>query len=407
MNIDIKYVKIGKIFNSSFLILHRKEAVMGKSLNGKELGKNICQRKDGSYMARFMNRFGKRQTIYAKTLNEVRTKLREEQYKDEKEVNVVTKDITLDEWYKIWMDTCKQGCRASTKESYATHYKRVQDDLGWRKLTSLNLVILQNAINKLCSDNARKNSKKILVDMFEKAIDTDLLTKNVAKQIVTNLNNEEKKERRVLTISETQKFLKYAEGTYYYNLYVLALETGMRIGELCALSWDDIDLKAKRITVNHTLCYFSKDGKYVFEMHDTKTNNSKRKIPLTEKALIALRKQKIQKQEIVFRGKIAPEGYENLVFVTKNNKPTQESIVEECISLVIKRIQKDNVGFEKFTPHTMRHTFATRALENGVEIKTLSRLLGHGDVQLTYNTYCHVTEDTLAEEMKKMEQKCV
>lgn len=69
---------------------------MGKSLKGKELGKNICQRKDGTYMVRFVNRFGKRQTIYAKTLNELRTKLREEQYRDEKEVNVVTKDITLD-----------------------------------------------------------------------------------------------------------------------------------------------------------------------------------------------------------------------------------------------------------------------------------------------------------------------
>lgn len=73
---------------------------MGKSLNGKELGKNICQRKDGVYMARFINRFGKRQTIYAKTLNEVRIRLKEEQYKDAKEINIVTKDITLDEWYK-------------------------------------------------------------------------------------------------------------------------------------------------------------------------------------------------------------------------------------------------------------------------------------------------------------------
>ncbi|MFW5629493.1 MAG: tyrosine-type recombinase/integrase [Acetivibrio ethanolgignens] len=71
-----------------------------------------------------------------------------------------------------------------------------------------------------------------------------------------------------------------------------------------------------------------------------------------------------------------------------------------------KKIQKDNADFKHFTPHCFRHSFATRALENGVQIKTLSRLLGHGDIQLTYNTYCHVTEDTLVEEMKKME-RCV
>lgn len=382
---------------------------MGKSLNGKELGKNICQRKDGSYMARFTNRFGKRQTIYAKTLNEVRTRLREEQYQDEKEINVVTKDVTLDEWYDIWMNTCKKGCRDSTKRSYETHYKRIKDDLGWRKITSLNLIILQNTFNKLCSDNARKNSKKILVDMLDKAIDTDLLTKNVAKQIITELTKEEKKERRVLTIGETKQFLEYAEGTFYYNLYVLALETGMRIGELCALSWDDIDLKSKNphISVNHTLCYFSKNGKYIFEMHDTKTNNGKRIIPLTKKAINALKKQRIQKQEILLKGKVSPNGYENLVFITKNNKPTQQFLVQECIKLIVDKIQKGNAEFKVFTPHCFRHSFATRALENGMEIKTLSRLLGHGDVNLTYNTYCHVTNDTLVSEMKKMEQMCV
>lgn len=381
---------------------------MGKSLNGKELGKNISQRKDGTYMARFVNRFGKRQTIYAKTLNEVRTRLRNEQYEDEKQVNVVTKSMTLDEWYEIWMGTLKQGCRASTRRTYETCYKRVRKDLGWRKLTTLNLVILQNAINKLHSDNERRDTKRILVDMFGKAVDSDLLVKNIAKQISTKVTNEERKERRVLTIEETDIFLKYAEGAYYYNLFVLALETGMRIGELCGLSWDDVDMTSKlpKLNVNHTLCYFSKDSKYVFEMHDAKTRSGKRMIPLTQKAIEALKKQRIQKYELILKGKVAPKGYENLVFVTRNNKPTQQFIVQECLDLIIKRIQKDGIDFERFSPHCFRHTFATRALENGVEIKTLSRIIGHADVGLTYNTYCHVTTDTLVAEMKKMEM-CV
>ena len=103
--------------------------------------------------------------------------------------------------------------------------------------------------------------------MLEKAIDSNLLIKNYAKQIITVLTKEEKKERRVLTISEAEQFLKQAEGTYYYNLYVVALETGMRIGELMGLTWKDVDLKAKQPTINvrHTLCYFRKDGKYIFE----------------------------------------------------------------------------------------------------------------------------------------------
>ena len=91
---------------------------MGKSLNGKELGKGISQRKDGLYQARFVNRFGKRETICAKTLNEIRHQLKIEQYEDENMLNVISKEMTLDEWYEIWMNTCKKNCRNSTKEIY-------------------------------------------------------------------------------------------------------------------------------------------------------------------------------------------------------------------------------------------------------------------------------------------------
>ena len=154
---------------------------MGKSLNGKEIGKGISQRKDGLYPARFVNCFGKRQTIYAKTLNEIRHQLRTEQYEDDKMLNVINDDMILDEWYEIWMNTCKKNCRNSTKETYAGHYRRVQKRLGWMKLTKLNLIVIQQVFNELRSDNERKNSKKILVDMLEKAIDADLLVKNVAK----------------------------------------------------------------------------------------------------------------------------------------------------------------------------------------------------------------------------------
>ena len=373
---------------------------MGKSLNGKELGNGISQRKDGLYQARFINRFGKRQTIYAKTLNEVRHKLRTEQYNDEKAINVVDKNMTLDEWFDIWLSTCKKNCRSSTKGSYITHYKRIQEELGWRKLTSLNLIVMQEAFNKLKTDNARKNSKKILVDMLNRAVDTDLLVKNVAKQINTVIAKEEKKERRVLTIRETELFLEQAKGTFYENLFILALETGLRVGELSALQWEDIDFKKKVIHVRHTLCYFSKNGKYVFEMHDTKTNNGKRTIPLTAKAINSLKCQKLQKQEIILKGKTAKEEFQNLVFVTKNNQPTQQFLINQCMQLVIQNINKAGIDFSPFTLHTLRHTFATRAIECGMNPKTLQKLLGHGTLQMTMDLYCHVTEDTLFLEME-------
>ena len=380
---------------------------MGKALNGKELGRGITQRKDGLYQGRFVNRFGKKQTIYAKTLNEVRQKLRKEQYEDEKALNVVSKEVTLDEWYLIWMDTCKKNCRASTKETYGRHYHRIKKALGWRKLTSLNLIIMQQAINDLDTDNERRNSKKVLVDMLDKAMDSDLLIKNAAKQINTVISKEEKKERRVLTVSETELFLSEAADAFYYNMFVLALETGMRISELMGLQWSDIDFNKKVLYVRHSLCYFCSGGKYVFEWHDTKTVNGKRTIPLTSRATEALKRQRLLRQKVWLKHAAdAQSEYKDLVFVTKKNRPTQQFIVQECMNLVIKRIQEKQPDFERFSPHCFRHTFATRAIENGMPPKSLQKILGHGSLQLTMDLYCHVTEDTLFEAMKLME-KCV
>lgn len=238
---------------------------MGKSLNGKELGKGISQRKeDGLYVARFVNRFGKRQVLYDKTYNGIGKKMRDAIVADEKAVNVVSSNMTLDEWYDKWIETCKKNCRNNTKETYAKHYKRVKDALGWRKINKLNLVVMQDAINNLNTDNERKNSKKILVDMLDKAVASDLIVKNVAKQIITECTKEEKKPRRVLSKEETKIFLEEAKDSLYYNLFVVALETGMRIGELTGLQWDDIDFNNKLIHVKHSMTYFFKKWEILF-----------------------------------------------------------------------------------------------------------------------------------------------
>lgn len=378
---------------------------MGKSLNGKELGKGISQRKeDGLYIARFINRFGKRQVIYDKTYNGVQKKLREAILADDKEINVVSNNMTLDEWFEKWINTCKKNCRSNTKDTYARHYKRVRKALGWRKLNKLNLVVMQEAINLLKTDNERKNSKKILVDMLEKALASDLITKNVAKQITTEITKEEKKPRRVLTIQETNIFLEEAKDTYYYNLFVVALETGMRIGKLSGLQWEDIDYKNKIIHVKHSMTYFSKDGKYTFELHPTKTNKGMRSIPLTETAIKALKRQYTMKQAFS-NDKEPMNGFENLVFVTKNNRPTTQFLVTECIEGILKKIHTHypDLAFEKFSPHCFRHTFATRWLEAQVPLKTVSAILGHSQLQLTTDLYMHVTQDSLFKGLEQYE----
>jgi integrase len=269
---------------------------------------------------------------------------------------------------------------------------------------------MQEAINDLKTDNERMNSKKILVDMFEKASDANLITKNVAKQINTVITKEEKKDRRVLTVREEELFLEESGNTYYYNLFVVALETGMRIGELAGLQWKDIEFhKNERsiLHVKHSMTYFSNsERKYVFELHQTKTKKGKRDIPLTDKAVQALQNQKLVKQSIIDSGKEPLEGFEELVFVTKNNRPTTQFLVSECMDGVMKKIHKKypDLIFEKITPHCFRHTFATRYLEAGVPFKVVSELLGHTQLQLTTDLYMHATNDFLLDWVERYEQ---
>ena len=386
---------------------------MGKSLAGKELGKGISQRKDGRYQARFTNRFGMRQTIYGQTVNEVCQKLRKAQYEDETQINIVNSDMTLNEWFEIWISTCKSNCRDSSRETYRTSYNRIKDSLGWRKLSRLNLIIMQQAFNELKSDASRKETKKILVDMFDKAVLSDLLQKNIAKQInAIQEADEDFEEPRVLTFEETDLFMEVASRYRYFNEFCLALETGMRIGEILGLKISDLDFKNRTIYVNRTLVYSRCDdkddpmyGKHRFNFHPPKSVKGKRKVYMTEKAYHILKKQIKKKRIIDGKGKKALKGFEDLIFTTRNNTPISPRDTTAVMTLISKKIMLKNPDFQPLTPHTLRHTFATRCIESGVNPKSLQIILGHSTIQITLNLYCHVTDDTLVSEMSKFENQ--
>lgn len=375
---------------------------MGKSLSGKELGLGICQRKDGLYQGRFTNRFGKRETLYDKKLNNLRLRLRKAQIDDNNAANPLKSNMTLDEWYDIWIDTFKRNCRNTTIVEYKGIYKSIKQELGWRKLQTLEPVILQKVLNDLKSDNQRKMVKTILSDILDKAKRNGLISKNPAKHLITQIDNEYPKERRVLSIQETELFLEYSKESRYYNLFVVALETGMRIGELKALYWNDIDFSRRALCVKKTMCLVRGDHGAYFEVHNPKTFSGNRLIPLTNKCIEALMRQKTLNTSTVQKYK--DTNFTNLVFPSKKNQPFHEMVILESIHNVIAKMAADGFYVEKFGPHTFRHTFATRAIENDMNPKTLQRILGHSSLQMTMNLYCHVSDDKLFDEMKKMEK---
>ena len=374
---------------------------MGKSLKGKELGKGISQRNDGLYQASFMNRFGKRQTMYAKTVSEITRLLREAKYNDEHQINVVNNKMTLDEWFEIWMDTCKKNCRNTTKRAYTIQYNRLRKDLGWRKLTSLNLVVLQQASNRLGSDSSRQDCRALLVDMLNRAVESDLLVKNVAPGINTIIDGDEKKERRVLSDAEIDQLISVMQkGGYMYPIVILALNTGMRLGEILGLCWDCVDFDNNLIHITRTLVYLPNHGTPIYEFHFPKTKAGKRDIPMTKEVKSMLRKQQMHKNRISSRHEPMP-GFEDLVFVSKTNRPIHERNVRASLDYYVDQLNKENpdIHFERITPHSFRHSFATKCIARGMKPKVLQKILGHTTLQMTMDLYCHVLDDTVKDEM--------
>lgn len=372
--------------------VYGKEGKMGKSLNGKELGKGITQRKDGLYQARFINRFGKRQTLYGKTISEITKKLRDEQYNDERQLNLVSSGMTLDEWYERWITTCKQHCRDTTLRSYAIQYNRLRPELGWRKLTSLNLVVLQEAFNHLKTDASRSDCRAVLIDMLNRAVESDLLVKNVAYGINTILDDE-----------EIEILLNTKKGCSLQNFLILGLGTGLRMGEMLGLTWDCVDFDNGIIKVRQTLAYLPNNGEAIYEFHRPKTKAGKRDIPMTVEVRDALLSQQRWKSHVSIRHNPRP-GMENLVFCSKTNNPIHESNIRGAIRYLVDKINRENpdLDFKPFTPHGLRHTFATKCIAKGMRPKTLQKILGHNSLQMTMDLYCHVEESTLKEEMKLM-----
>lgn len=377
---------------------------MGKSAKGKELGNAIYQRANGTYEARYIDRFGNQKSVYAKTLTEVGKKQREKIFENERQINVIDTKMTLDEWYDKWINTCKSHCRSTTKRTYEIQYNRLREKLGWRKLNSLNLIVLQDVFNELGSDKSRSDCKALLVDILNRAVEADLLIKNPALGINPIIDGRIQTEKRILSREEIDILLKNAKDGMLYPILVVALGTGMRAGELFGLTWDCVDFDNRIITVNKTLTYLPGDGITAqYEFHKPKTSAGNRIIPMTQKVFDALSVQKVRKDNIATL--FAPrEGFEDLVFTSKTNNPINAANFKESINYIVARINREHpeTYFEHLTPHGLRHTFATNCIENGMEPKVLQKILGHNSLEMTMDLYCHVRKTTMVDEMAKV-----
>lgn len=380
---------------------------MGKDLKSKELGVGLSQRKDGIYQGRYKDRFGKIKYIYGAKLSEVKKELTVA-IAENVQFTSIRDEIKLDDWFNRWIEVYKKkSVRPNTLREYTHIYnKNISPFLGNRNINSFVKSDIQTLIDKIADDNykyERQNKIKVILnDMFSRAIEDDLMIKNPAKGVKLRADKELK--AFALTAEQQIEFLEASKGTFYDNLYNVALNTGLRPGELFALTPNDIHLDEGYIDVNKTLVYqkYLDDTCKTFHIEPPKTKQSYRQVPINSECLKYLEKQ-FELKDIVKHKR--PKEQNNYLFVTSYNTPLNSQVYSDSIKAIVKQInlaRSFDDEFPLFSGHTLRHTFATRCFEAGVQAKVVQSYLGHATLKMTMDLYTHVTEERAAVDIERI-----
>lgn len=382
---------------------------MAKDKSGKQLPPGVTLRTDGRYMGRIQVA-GERVTLYSNNLRELVNQMEEIKYQMKHGFYCRPKDVRVNEWFNTWIEEYKSiQCKSQSIRLYRNTFKRyIQEPIGNKKVTDVKPAVLQKIINGLYKDGYSRTTitavQTIFKGMFNQAMKDGILISDPAKNLtLPRFRKKTQDERRVMSKEETEIFIRYAAESAYYDYYRLALCTGLRINEAFGLQWNEIDWKNKMIYVKGTLVYESGQG---VRKDTTKSAAGYREIPMmetSEQLLKSLRRKRAETRLRLGDKWKEQEDIKNLVLFNAFGGSLCDSNVRKDINQIVKQINEAGIEFEHITPHTFRHTFATRGLEAGIPLKVMQTILGHNSLAMTADLYSHVLPDTKAEEMRKLQ----
>lgn len=378
----------------------------GKRSNGEG---NIRQRPDGRWEARYNAGYdsnGKliRRSVYGKTQAEVSKKLLDVRSKLEVGQYVAPDRITVAAWLDTWAtEYVKPTKRASTIASYSNAIeKHLKPVIGKIALQKLRTEHVQSALNRMVKEGLSPSSvlktKNVIHGALEQAATNQLVTRNVSNGVqIPKLTQEE---IHPLTKDEQKAFIQALPDISGGHALAFTLMTGLRVGELCGLRWKDVD--KNQFSVNQAVRRLpnvdGEQAKTSIQTNKPKTEASIRKIPLSDKARALLDEQR--REQIQARLQLGSEWTDtNLVFASAVGTPLDVRNVSRLLHSTLEKI-----GATKRGVHALRHTFATRAVESGMDVRTLSEILGHSNVATTLRLYVHSSMDTKRESINQMDQ---
>lgn len=360
---------------------------MGKDLRGKELGEGIYQQPNGTYCARFVDKFGKRKSKRSKKLQEVRQWIADATYIDEHSDLDQATDMLVDAWFDYWISIKKKTVRPNSVRNYIERYERnIKGVIGKKLLTEVKPIHCQKIFSDMADEGYKTTTiyqiRIALYNMMDFAKENDVIINNPCKKSVKSDMGKPSDKKEALTIDVQKKFLEGATGQSYENQYRFVLQTGLRTGELVGLKWDDIDFENRTLTISRTMEFRYKVGEW--RVGPPKSKSGYRTIPLTDEAIRILKAQKEKNSKI----KVINMEWADQVFLCGKGEPVKNSAYDTALFKIC-----DKVGIKRFSMHVLRHTFATRCIEAGMMPKTLQKILGHSNIGIMMNLYVHITED--------------
>lgn len=398
---------------------------MPKDLKGRELPKGIYQRKDGRYEARALIN-GIKIQLYNFNLKELKVEFEKRKEEAKQGVDKKLSNITLNEWFEEWfarykIPKIKETSITPMKTKYRANFGRL---IGNMKVTEIRNMDIQDVINTMQREGKATSSMRDALgrvrECLESAKNNRIISENPCFDITVPWENV-MKERRFLSQEEQNRFLQQVENNWYKEMFYIMFLTGMRIGEVGGLKWEDVDFKNKCININRSLSCQYESGVKTVRLTAPKTHNSYRKIPFMGEAeemfLSQKKKQEKIKKELGKRYRSDGE-FSDLVFVTSMGSPVFRHHAEKEVKKVVKAIneqeafdsvreQREPHYFEDLYPHAIRHTFCSRCFQLNMNPKVVQKLMGHQHYSTTIDIYTHVMQDDIDSEVCKLESAIV
>lgn len=292
------------------------------------------------------------------------------------------------DWLQQWLMFSKPLLKVRTFERYAKFIdNQIIPKLGGFELSALSAPVLQRFATEI-SEKYAANTVKCIVLLIKRSLKSAQQMNVVRRQYGDGIRFKavSAREIRCLSLGDQRKLEDYIFTRNEHKLFgiLLSLYSGLRIGELLALKWEDIDFTNDILSVTKSCHDTYSDGKYVKYIDSPKTPSSKRKIPLP-------------KQLVPYLKALKKSNVSGFLIEGKGGKAISVRSYENTFKVVMQRLDLPYTGF-----HCLRHTFATRALECGMDVKTLSEILGHKNAAITLNCYTHSMPEHKSAMMNKL-----